>query len=641
MCGIVASVSRRGGVSRERIVSATRRLRHRGPDAQRTWVSGDGRAGLGHARLSVIDLETGDQPIADEDGRLRIVANGEFYDFEKIRAELERDGHSFATRSDSEIALHLYEACGSRALQSLRGEFAFAIWDGRDRQLFAARDRFGVKPLFYTVHEGTFHLASEVKALAELGVPLRWDRDMLYDIQFVAHPPDRTLFKGVYQLPPGSYLLADGEHVRVIQYWDWDLARREPTAPNGRSSDWVERLAHSLEDAVRVRLRADVPVACYLSGGLDSCAALGIAARQSPQPLRAYTLSFDHADYDESDIAAEQARRCGAEFQRIDVRSEDLAGAFSDAIYHTERPIANAHVIAKFLLSRAVRDSGIRVVLSGEGSDEIFAGYPHFRRDLVLHSGNGNDPAERARLLAELEAANDVSAGTLLPRRAVGLESVQRILGFVPAQLESWAEIGTGLLEVAADDFVAEFAGRDTYRVVLSCLDVGRQLSGRDPVNQALYVWGKTMLPNYILSCVGDRMEMAHSVEGRLPFMDHHVAETAAQMPVAMKIRGLTEKYVLREAARPVLTETVYRRQKHPFMAPPAMVQQDGMLYAFIQDTLRSDILDGPGIYDRAKTTALLDTLPSMDDAERGRADMLLMWMTSLCLLHERLNVGM
>jgi asparagine synthase (glutamine-hydrolysing) len=144
MCGIVASVSRRGGVSRERIVSATRRLRHRGPDAQRTWVSGDGRAGLGHARLSVIDLETGDQPIADEDGRLRIVANGEFYDFEKIRAGLERDGHSFATRSDSEIALHLYEGCGSRALQSLRGEFAFAIWDGRDRQLFAARDRFGV-----------------------------------------------------------------------------------------------------------------------------------------------------------------------------------------------------------------------------------------------------------------------------------------------------------------------------------------------------------------------------------------------------------------------------------------------------------------------------------------------------------------
>ena len=639
MCGIIAAVSKHGGICGEQLARATRRLRHRGPDAQHVWTSPDGRAGLGHARLSIIDLETGDQPIANEDERLRIVANGELYDFERIRQALERDGHVFRTRSDSEIALHLFEDRGGRAIHSLRGEFALAIWDARDGQLFAARDRFGIKPLYYTIHDGTFFLASEVKAFAELGVPLRWDRETLHDIHFVAHPPDRTLFAGIYQLPPASCLFTDGEQVRVLPYWDWDYPTAEARPAREDEREWIARLACAFEEAVRLRLRADVPVACYLSGGIDSCAVLGFASRLSARPIRAYTLSFDHADYDEGSLARAQAERSGAEFCQVDIRSEHLADNFSDAIYHAERPFANAHAVAKYLLSRAVRDSGIKVVLTGEGSDEIFAGYPHFRRDLVLHGSNGKDPAEKARLLAELEAANRVSAGTLMPQGSTTLESVQGILGFVPSNLEAWAQIGTGLLRVTCDGFRNAFTDRDTFRVMLSCLDVERQLAGRHPVNQSLYIWGKTMLPNYILSNLGDRMEMAHSVEGRLPFLDHHVVEEAARMPVALKINGMTEKYVLREAARPVLTDAVYRRQKHPFMSPPATIQRDGRLYACLQDTLRSAALDGPGIYDRSKVTALLDAVPSMDGPGRARADALLMWMASLCFLSQRLGV--
>jgi len=640
MCGIVASVSRRGAVNGEALTRATRRLRHRGPDAQHVWTSPNRRAGLGHARLSIIDLTTGDQPIASEDERLHIVANGEFYGFERIREDLERQGHAFRTRSDSEIALHLYEDRGARAVHTLRGEFAFAIWDERDGHLFAARDRFGIKPLYYALHDGAFHLASEVKALAELGVPLRWDRETLYDVHFVSHPPDRTLFAGVYQLPPGCVLFTDGEHVRVTPYWDWDFPLAEETAANGQGREWVERLEQSLEAAVRVRLRADVPVACYLSGGIDSCAVLGFASRLSTRPLRAYTLSFDHSDYDERAIAEEQARRCGAEFYPVDVRSEHLADNFADAIEHAERPFANAHAIAKFMLSRAVRDSGIKVVLTGEGSDEIFAGYPFFRRDLVLHASNGHDPEERKRLLAELEAANRVSSGNLMPQGGTELTSVRHVLGYVPSNLEAWAQIGHALLGVVSDAFTAEFAGRDTFRVMLGCLDVERQLAGRDFVNQSLYIWGKTMLPNYILSNLGDRMEMAHSVEGRLPFLDHYVVEEAARMPVSMKIRGMTEKYVLREAARSVLTDAVYRRQKHPFMTPPATLQPNGRLYGFLQDTLRSDTLSGPGIYDRRRVTGFLDALPQMDEGGRSRADAMLMWMTGVCLLSERMGIA-
>jgi asparagine synthase (glutamine-hydrolysing) len=604
------------------------------------WVAGHRRAGLGHARLSIIDLATGDQPIASENERLRIVANGEFYDFERIRTGLEARGHALRTRSDSEIALHLYEDRGPEAVHALRGEFGFAIWDERDGQLFAARDRFGIKPLYYTVHDGRFYLASEVKALGALGVPLRWDRDSLYDVHFVSHPPDRTLFAGIYQLPPGAHLTTDGEHVRVTPYWDWNYP---PASAHGEPErdprEWTERLRQAFEEAVRLRLRADVPVACYLSGGIDSCAVLGFASRLSPRPLRAYTLSFDHADYDEAAIAEEQARLSSAEFCRIPIRARDSADNFSDAIYHAERPFANGHVVAKYLLSRAVRDSGIKVVLTGEGSDEIFAGYPHFRRDVVLHGRNGHDAETRQRMLAQLEASNRVSAGTLMPQGSRPIDSVQRVLGFVPSNLEAWAQIGDGLLRLAADDFLADYADRDTFRVLLGCLDVEHQLAGRDPVNQSLYIWGKTMLPNYILSNMGDRMEMAHSVEGRLPFLDHAVAEEAARMPVSMKINGMTEKYVLREAARDVLTDTVYRRQKHPFTAPPATIQQEGGLYTFLQDTLRGSALDGPGIYDRRKMTSLLDRLPSLDTASRSRVDAVLMWITSVCLLQERLGV--
>lgn len=506
--------------------------------------------------------------------------------------------------------------------------------------LFAARDRFGIKPLYYTMHDGTFYLASEVKAFIELGVPLRWDRETLYDAHFVTHAPDRSMFEGIHQVPPGCYLTTDGESVRVVQYWDWNYPVKDDIAVPSDPREHIELFSNIFEEAVRLRLRADVPVACYLSGGIDSCAVLGVASKLSPRPLRAYTLSFDHADYDERAIAEEQARLSGAEFCRIDIRAEHLADHYADALYHAERPFANAHVVAKFLLSKAVRDSGIKVVLTGEGSDEVLAGYPHFRRDAVLYGSEGLDESTKAMLLAQLENANRVSAGLLMPQAGTKLESVRQAMGFVPSQLETWAQMGTGLLNVVSDDFTQQFAERDTFRVLMNTLDVQGQLAGRDVVNQSLYVWAKTMLPNYILSNLGDRMEMAHSVEGRLPFLDHHLVEAVAKMPVSMKINGMTEKWVLREAVRPAITDTVYRRQKHPFMSPPATVQQDGKLFTMIQDTMRSSAVDGPGIYDRKKVVRLLDAIPGMDGPMRNRMDPMLMWMSSIVLLHAQLGMS-
>src|SRR6516162_8495591 len=372
MCGIAAMYSTREPIRADALERATLKLEHRGPDGQQTWVSEDRRVGLGHARLSIIDLATGDQPIASEDEALRIVVNGEFYDFEREQRNLECRGHRLRTRSDSEIALHLYEDLGTACLHQLRGQFAFVLWDGLNDTLFAARDRFGIKPLYYAVHRGTLHLASEIKALLAAGVPARWDRAAFFQANhFLGTPPDGSLFEGIRPVPPGHYLLASGGQVRLIRYWDFDYPAAVDARQTGSDAEYAERFRHALDEAVRLRLRADVPVACCLSGGLDSCAVLGLAARHRAEPIRAFTLTFDRAAYDEGAIAREMAAHAGADFRPIPIWQSDLADHFADAAWQAETLFVNAHGVAKYLLSRAVRDAGYKVVLTGEGSDEI------------------------------------------------------------------------------------------------------------------------------------------------------------------------------------------------------------------------------------------------------------------------------
>jgi asparagine synthase (glutamine-hydrolysing) len=599
------------------------------------------RVGLGHARLSIIDLATGDQPIASEDERMQIVVNGEFYDFERIQEELTRRGHRLRTRSDSEIALHLYEELGTGCLEHLRGEFAFLLWDSRAGQLFAARDRFGIKPLYYAWRGDVLVLASEAKALFAAGIPAGWDRHSVFrTVHHHAPPQDRTIFEGVHQVPPGHYLIASSGEVRLVRYWDFDY----PTTDRARSArpdaEHVEEFRRALDEAVRLRLRADVPVGCYLSGGLDSCAVLGLAATHRSDPIRAFTLSFDRPEYDETAIAREMAELANAEFHPIPITQTELADHFAEAVAHAETIAINAHGVAKYLLSRAVRDAGYKVVLTGEGSDEILAGYPHFRRDLWLydHGPGEGDAGAVETLLGQLEARNPVSRGLLLPDgEGASLEGLRATLRFAPSWLETGATQAYKLRALFSPDFEAEFAGRDAYRELVEGLDVPGQLAGRAPLNQSLYLWAKVALPNYVLTFLGDRMEMAHSIEGRLPFLDHHVVELARDLPLDQKIRGTVEKFVLREAARPVLSATVYARQKHPFTTPPAALNSHGRLYQLIQDTLRGPTLDSLPFFDRSRVVALLDQLPTMDDGLRTAYDMPLMVLLSTCVIQERI----
>jgi len=636
MCGIVAIFSQDGPIQAEALERATKSLHHRGPDGQRYWIAEDRRVGLGHARLSIIDLATGDQPIANEDESLRIIVNGEFYGYEAIQKELEQAGHRLRTRSDSEIALHLYEELGAHCLNHLRGEFAIVLWDAVNRTIFAARDRFGIKPLFYALHEGRLYFASEMKALFAAGVPARWNSESVYhSLEFGGHQ-SRTLFDGIFQIPPAHYMVATEKRFQLYKYWDLDYPKETEAAEARPDSEYAEEFRHAFEDAVRLRLRADVPVGCYLSGGVDSCAILGLAARHHPQPIRAFTLSFDRLEYDESQVAREMAVKAGAEFFPIPVRQDDIADNFAAAIQQAETLCVNAHGVAKFLLSRAVRQAGYKVVLTGEGSDEMLGGYLHFRRDMLAGNVKGQQPQANSHSPKLGEFRLGLPASTSSNGNGRSLDGIKRLLGFVPGWIATSSAQSFKMQAVLADDFLQGFKDREGFRSFFNDIDVQGRLAGRHPLNQSLYLWTKTRLPNYLLTLLGDRMEMAHSIEGRVPFLDHQLVEVICSQPVTQKIRGATQKYVLRESVRDVITETVYRRPKHAFLAPPAALNPQGRLSALMQDTLRGPILASLPFFSQKKVVGILDNLHTMDEGSGVANDQVLMILLSACVLQER-----
>lgn len=473
-----------------------------------------------------------------ERGRnLHIVVNGEFYGFEPIQRDLKQRGHQLRTGSDSEIALHLYEEMGTRCLEHLRGEFAFVLWDESKELLFAARDRFGIKPLYYAMVGDTIYLASEVKALFAAGVPAQWDHESFFQQMFIYLNQDRTLFAGVYQVPPGHYLLATRHGIQLVRYWDLDYPINDPTTTRHSDAEYIEQLQDTLAEAIRIRLRADVPVGCFLSGGVDSSTVLGMAAKYSSEPIRAFTVSFDRTAYDETSIARETAAYVGADFQSIPLNQSDFANHIADAIWHAETLAINPHGVARYLQSRVVHDSGYKVVLSGEGSDEIFAGYSHARQDLLF-----NKTVQATTIQEGLnESLGKNSAARMLVQNStpLALEGVQQILGFIPSWLKEIAINRSFFHILLAPDYAAQFADRDVYSLFLKQFDIPGQLAGREPVIQSLYLWSKSILPNYIL--FAERLEMAHAVEVRLPFLDHHVFELVRQMPVSLLIRGMKE----------------------------------------------------------------------------------------------------
>jgi asparagine synthase (glutamine-hydrolysing) len=638
MCGIFAAMTRQG-ISSQRINRALSALDHRGPDGHGTWVSDDQRWTLGHTRLSIIGLNNGEQPMSSPDGKVHTVVNGEFYGYREIREGLRNKGCQFATDSDSEIALHLYQQRGMQVATDLRGEFAVIIADEREGAMIAIRDRFGIKPLYYAALNGEVFFASEIKALLALGIPAAWD--LKGALGGMSRPHEQTEFKGISAIPPGCYAIARDGVVRIYPYWDWEIPTVEEMLRDTRTdAEVVEDFRRVLTESVQQRLVADVEVASYLSGGIDSCAVLGLAQQGMDRPIRAFTLTFDNPMYDEAAIAEKQARFVGASYHPIPITGREIADAYSDAIWHAETQMFNGHGVAKYLLSRAVRDAGIKVVFTGEGADEMLGGYPFFRVDAVKYNPALSE-TQKAALLDEIVGANEASRAIMLPTttNSAVTEAARGRLGWVPSTINSMAAMVDGLAPFFTQEYAAHVQDYSPVIAALDRLPIAQRLTGRAHLNQALYINAKTSLPNFILAYLGDRMEMAHSIEGRVPFLDHHVAEVCARIPVDMKVRGIREKHVLREAARDVLIPEVYDRQKHPFTTPPTRSKNDPML-TFYRDTFSSQAARDQPLYDMAKVNDAVDKLLDCPDDQRIAVEGGLQRIASVVVMQEKFGMS-
>lgn len=623
MCGIVAIRSESQNVDHDRLCRAMNALRHRGPDDEGQWISRDQRTVLGHRRLSVIDLETGSQPIISEDGTVTVVVNGEFYGFEEIRKGLEHRGHRFTTKSDSEIVVHLYEEMGDDCVHVLRGEFAFVLFDENRQKLFAARDRFGIKPLFYTEHGGELLMASEAKSLFAAGVPAKWDSDSVVRSLFLCVGSDQSLFAGIKQVPPGHTLTSTPGHTSLRRYWDADY----PVASAPFSDDEatsIEKTRGLVEESIRLRMRADVPVGCLLSGGLDSSSVLGFASRMSDITMRAFTIAFDDPEFDESNLARNTAAFTFADFQPVDAGKMKLADHFAESVAQGEIIQYNAHGTARYLLSRAIQRAGYKVVLAGEGADELFGGYG-FASTAVLSSESRSSIRRKAAMVMRLLRPMTDSENRIR-KVSPWLVRTARLLNLNPAMTGPLSQRMHLMQSILSSDVSIE----DPYRSLFDDLAPGNSIKGREPAKQLIYLWMKTIFPGYVLAA--DRADMAHGLEVRLPFLDHVLFDYVKTIPVSLLAANGERKHVLREVARDVIPAEVRNRVKRPLMAPPFSKRDDDPLNLTVRDIVFSDSMRSVPFFDS-------HALRNLVDRKETGADPLLLMAASLCIIQDRYHV--
>ena len=546
----------------------------------------------------------------NEDRTLSVTFNGEIFNYLELRETLQGKGHLFATRSDTEVILHAYEQYGEDCVRHFNGQWAFALWDRKRQTLFLSRDRLGIRPLFYTMTGGQFLFASEVKALfAHPEVSRQIDpvgMDQVFT--FWSTLPPRTVFRGIQELPPGHNLTLHDGKIRTASYWQlvYDTSGGPKT-----EGECAQRLLDLLLDATRLRLRSDVPVGAYLSGGLDSSVTTALARQCTTSHLRTFSIAFDDAEFDESEYQRQVVDYLHTDHQTIHCRTEDIARVFPKVIWHAERPILRTAPAPMYLLSELVRREGYKVVLTGEGSDEMLGGYDIFKEAKVRRFLAAQPQSEgRARLLAKLYPYMPrLQAQSLAYRKAFFHVRPEDLASPLFSHLPRW-ELTSRLKMFFSGDLQAELAGRDTYADCLATLP--EAYARWHPFCQAQYLESTMLMPGYILSSQGDRMAMANSVEGRFPFLDYRVAELAASMPCRMKMHGLDEKHVLKRAVQGMVPESVLRRSKQPYRAPDAacFLSGDGRRkQSYVDEILSPERIRQDGIFNPEAVDHLLRKL--------------------------------
>lgn len=568
MCGIagILDLSKGDPPRREELTAMIEAVRHRGPDGYGFFLERE--AGLAHARLSIIDLAGGDQPIHNEDGSLQVVFNGEIFNYLELRESLLQDGHDLYTHSDTEVIVHLYERHGLDFTAHLNGQFAIALWDGRRRRLVLARDRTGIRPLFYTQFQGRFFFASEIKSLfAHPGIPRHIDLRALQEIfTFWTTLPPHSLFEGIESLPPGCRMVIEKGERHTQRYWDWTFPP-EQIDNQSTAEELAETLRSQLIDSVRLQLRADVPVGAYLSGGLDSSVITSLIKHYTDTPLRTFSIGFEDEEFDESDYQQELVDYLGTHHTHVLCKRSDIGEAFPRVVWHTETAIVRTAPTPLMLLSGAVREAGYKVVLTGEGADEVFGGYDIFKEAKVRRFwSHAPDSRWRPLILQRLYPYlkhSPTGSGAFSQRFfQQGLEAIDKPYF---AHLPRWATTRR-ILHFLSDEAKAAAGTPVGFDDIRSILPPG--IETWKPLNQDQYIEARTLLAGYLLSSQGDRVAMANSIEGRFPFLDHRLIEFAAKIPNRYKVHGLDEKYLLKRAMRNLIPERIRRRSKQPYRAP-------------------------------------------------------------------------
>lgn len=573
-------------------------IAHRGPDERGFATLENGSLGLAHVRLSIVGLADGQQPMQTQDGRLTIVFNGEIFNYVELREELKSRGFRFRTGSDTEVILALYDAFGDDFLSHLNGDFAFALWDARVRRLLLARDRMGVRPLYFLHHGQGLAFGSEIKALLQMpGVEARMDAVALDQIFTVwTTLGQRTAFEGIQELEPGHVLTFENGQIRNRAYWQLTYPDANEGLPTSHGQALEEGKA-LLEDAVRLRMRADVPVGAYLSGGLDSSLICALASPMALDRLNTFSVTFESAEHDESAFQQAVAQALGTRHHGTLCKPDDIATAFEQVIGFTEKPILRTAPAPLFSLSALVRQSGMKVVLTGEGADEVFGGYDIFkeaklRRFCAAQPASSRRALLFRRLYPYLPGLQSQSAGYLSTFFGVGQDQLDDPLFSHRPRMRNTA----GAKIFFADQLRQKIDGYDAAEELMSLLPL--EFARWHPQNQAQYLEARYLLPGYILSSQGDRMAMAHGIEGRFPFLDHRLVEFAAKLPPQLKLRGLTEKPLLRDMAAKLLPPAIQARPKQPYRAPDSASFLGTAGKAVLDRLLSQASLEQNGLFD-------------------------------------------
>ena len=634
MCGIAGVLNFKGKRKIDRTVleRMVGSLYHRGPDE--CGFLFDGNFAMGMSRLSIIDLSSGTQPIHNEDESLWIVFNGEIFNYPELRQELEGRGHRFYTSSDTEVIIHCYEEFGLDFVQHLNGQFAIAIWDVGQKKLVLARDRVGIRPLFYANHNGKLIFGSEIKAIfAEGSLKPKIRPDGLADIfTFWVNIPPASVFENIQELPPGHLMVADDSGVRMRQYWSYSFPQDGEFSSHDENT-LKEELQSLLYDAVTIRLRADVPVAAYLSGGIDSSVISSLVKKYHNNDLITFSVTFRDKHYDERSFQQQMAEKIGPRHHSIEVDDHHIAQDFNEVVWFAEKPLMRTAPAPLFALSSLVRNNNIKVVLTGEGADEMFGGYNIFKEDKVRRFwARQPDSVCRPLLFAKLYNYVLKSDYGMNPFwQAFFKKHLTETENPFYSHLLRW-ENTAHIRMIFSEEVKQAFQWQEQERRLWQYLSPN--LTHWHPLNRAQYLEAALFMNGYLLSSQGDRMMMGHSVEGRFPFLDHRVIEFSAQLPPEYKIKVLNEKYLLKQAYRHMLPREIIERPKQPYRAPIARVFLSPETPGLIRDLLSERKIEEYGYFNPRAVHQLKSKLLRSGANAAARDEMAIVACASTQLLH-------